>query len=320
MRRRVMVFLSVAALAVAVGLSPVVMADEPPPRPVLRVGLGGAFFGDYWPAEVDLMVTADDPETVETPDIAVTVTTDAEGSFQLDWFAGLQAGWFITVTDGEITQSHTVRNISITGVDTANDIIYGTADPNTVVDYAGNPEHGQGGHTVANSNGEWSIDLTGVYDIPPRTPVVALQIDDYLCYQPNPYCDGDFTYTNFWTGKCLGLQPTMGAFFTDAGETVWGTAGDDVIVGGSGNDIINGRGGNDRICGGPGNDTINGGPGNDRVQGETGYDTLWGGSGKDVLSGGPGNDSAHGGSGIDTANGGPGTDTCVAETERFCEL
>ena len=67
------------------------------------------------------------------------------------------------------------------------------------------------------------------------------------------------------------------------GETLNGTAGDDVICG---------LGGNDTIYGGTGNDTIYGGTGNDRVNGGLGDDELLGDAGADTLSGGPGADTA----------------------------
>nr|WP_305883471.1 calcium-binding protein [Chromobacterium sp. IIBBL 290-4] len=60
--------------------------------------------------------------------------------------------------------------------------------------------------------------------------------------------------------------------FTNASES---------IVGSANNDSINGMGGDDSIQGGQGNDTLNGGDGND---------TLNGGQGDDYLDGGAGND------------------------------
>ncbi|MFH1330233.1 MAG: hypothetical protein ABIJ48_06255 [Actinomycetota bacterium] len=119
---------------------------------------------------------------------------------------------------------------------------------------------------------------------------------------------------------CLGREATL-VGTNPAGETLHGTAGDDVIVGLGGNDIIIGYGGNDRICGGGGNDTISPGPGNDRVRGGPGADILRGGGGADVMRGDAGPDRLFGGAGNDRLDGGLGIDTCASgETLSGCEV
>ncbi|MDO9468308.1 MAG: tandem-95 repeat protein [Thiobacillus sp.] len=86
---------------------------------------------------------------------------------------------------------------------------------------------------------------------------------------------------------------------TQAGQTLNGTNGNDLIRGYAGNDTINGGDGNDMIYGGAGNDTLNGGNGNDWLYGGVGTDTLNGGGGNDTLIGGAGNDTLTGGLGAD---------------------
>ena len=54
---------------------------------------------------------------------------------------------------------------------------------------------------------------------------------------------------------------------TNAGETLNGTAGNDLILGFGGNDTLNGLGGNDILVGGEGSDTLNGNEGNDILVG-----------------------------------------------------
>ena len=135
---------------------------------------------------------------MEAPDIAVTLTTDAGGNFMYQGFPGRWPGWFITVTDGEITKTHTVRDISITYVDPATDIMRGTADPGTVVDYVGCTGYAEGITTVADSRGEWFADVSGVCDITPGSRVVALQIDDSSSPDYQLYgADGDFTHVGW---------------------------------------------------------------------------------------------------------------------------
>ncbi|MGW0821996.1 calcium-binding protein [Streptomyces sp. NPDC002845] len=126
--------------------------------------------------------------------------------------------------------------------------------------------------------------------------------------------------------------------------SIYGGAGNDVLVGsawsvlygGSGNDRIRGGGGvwglgsfggpgNDTlICrsachGGTGDDKLSGGTegientmygdaGNDKLYGWAGNDVLYGGKGHDKLYGGKGNDTLWGNSGNDVLYGGPGAD------------
>ncbi|ATE76348.1 retention module-containing protein [Pseudomonas frederiksbergensis] len=68
-----------------------------------------------------------------------------------------------------------------------------------------------------------------------------------------------------------------------AGHTLTGTSGDDVLIAGTGNNIINAGDGNDVLTAGSGNNEMHGGAGND---------LLFSGPGNDLLDGGTGNDTA----------------------------
>lgn len=123
---------------------------------------------------------------------------------------------------------------------------------------------------------------------------------------------------------------------SEAGDTLIGGAGNDVISGGSaettsGRDSITGGAGNDTITGGgegiadatnpfqasqgdtisggDGNDSIDGGAGHDSITGDAGQDTISGGNDGDSLNGGADNDSIYGGAGKDSIIGGTGADT-----------
>ncbi len=151
------------------------IVGQPPSFLVFRDWYG--LNGSGWPAEIDLQVTADDPTTVTNPDIELTIATDAEGFFEGGWFPGLQPGWLITVTAGELGMTHTVRAISITDADIATNIVRGTADPGTEVwvDVNG----GAGGmYATSGGSGEWVADFSGVYDIVAGTEVGAQQTDE----------------------------------------------------------------------------------------------------------------------------------------------
>ncbi len=88
------------------------------------------------------------------------------------------------------------------------------------------------------------------------------------------------------------------------GETLDGTASDDVICGLGGTDSINGLGGADTLVGGSQNDTINGGAGDDTIFGRAGSDTITGGPDRDNIFGSEGCDTLSGGSEADTILGG----------------
>jgi Dipeptidyl peptidase IV (DPP IV) N-terminal region/RTX calcium-binding nonapeptide repeat (4 copies)/WD40-like Beta Propeller Repeat len=94
-----------------------------------------------------------------------------------------------------------------------------------------------------------------------------------------------------------------------AGCTLWGTAGNDLLVGTDGNDVICGLGGDDTLIGLGGTDRLIGGDGNDWLAGGLQYDYLYGGAGNDVI------DARDGGP--DLVYGGPGTDTAVVDGGRL---
>ncbi|MGR4975001.1 retention module-containing protein [Pseudomonas sp. LARHCG127] len=68
-----------------------------------------------------------------------------------------------------------------------------------------------------------------------------------------------------------------------AGHTLTGTSGDDVLLAGNGDDVLNAGGGNDTLSAGSGNNTLQGGAGDD---------VLYSGAGNDLLDGGSGHDTA----------------------------
>jgi Ca2+-binding RTX toxin-like protein len=99
-----------------------------------------------------------------------------------------------------------------------------------------------------------------------------------------------------------------------------------IAHGGDGNDRVDGHGlvdslygdaGDDVVIAGPGNDGVAGGPGDDELHGGDGSDNLYGGEGTDVLDGGGGDGVSRGTTGYaiagarlfrDNLDGGPGAD------------
>jgi hypothetical protein len=76
-------------------------------------------------------------------------------------------------------------------------------------------------------------------------------------------------------------DPVVAQFNIEAGIT---------LNGGNGQDILNGKSGDDTINGGNGDDVLYGNRGNDTLMGSNGNDVLIGGLGKDTLTGGRGSD------------------------------
>jgi VCBS repeat-containing protein len=107
------------------------------------------------------------------------------------------------------------------------------------------------------------------------------------------------------------LIGTVGADTIDAlagNDYVTGLGGGDLIRGGDGFDSLVGDSGDDVIEGGNDDDYLYGGDGNDQMSGQAGADVLFGEAGDDSLSGGDGNDSLDGADGDDSLEGGDGQD------------
>ena len=99
-------------------------------------------------------------------------------------------------------------------------------------------------------------------------------------------------------------------------DTLCGAEGNDTISGGSGNDLIGGDAGNDKVIGDSGNDIVLGGEGNDFLAGGSGNDQLFGQEGNDRAFGDAGNDVVVGGAGNDRLHGGPGRDILIGGEGR----
>ncbi len=86
----------------------------------------------------------------------------------------------------------------------------------------------------------------------------------------------------------------------NAGDALWGQAGDDKIYGTNGDDVAGGGTGDDfmRMLGG--DDTLFGGPGNDAISKSSGSGVFFGGEGDDVITASFESDTIWGGAGDDT--------------------
>src|SRR5262245_42373898 len=134
------------------------------------------------------------------------------------------------------------------------------------------------------SDGSWTI--TGNWE---TTDPAGTSITAFASELANAMLGSDVSlYANVHTNNNGGgeIRGQLVTIATDAGETVNGT---------SGNDILPGLGGDDTIHGGTGNDTLDGGTGTDTMAGGTGNDIYVVDNTGDVVTenAGEGNDIVH---------------------------
>jgi len=122
--------------------------------------------GWQWPLGATVNLEIDDPATTlinpDYTDSAIVVVADWDPTqtwFNIE-FAGaydLKPGDLVTVTDGNTTKQHTVVNLGFTQVDTNTDQVFGTADPDQLVNiwtcWENDPCINR--DETADSNGEW---------------------------------------------------------------------------------------------------------------------------------------------------------------------
>jgi uncharacterized repeat protein (TIGR02543 family) len=89
----------------------------------------------------------------------------------------IPVGYVVSITDGVSTKTHTVINAQITGINSDTDVITGISVPNSIVEIGIEDGYYE---TAADENGDWFINLNGVYDIALDTRVqVGVSDADY---------------------------------------------------------------------------------------------------------------------------------------------
>ena len=130
--------------------------------------------GWEWPLAAMIHLAIDDPTTGANPDFeqdqpVVITPWDANGRWVQFNFNGqydLKVGDVVTLSDGVTPRTHTVRNLSITGVDEDTNIVSGTADASEIV-YVWPHATGQQVESIVGSGGTWDADFTGIFDLVP---------------------------------------------------------------------------------------------------------------------------------------------------------
>lgn len=117
----------------------------------------------------------------QTSDVFEMVVFDTLGIFDL------QAGQYISMTDGSTYKDHQVTSLTVAGADAATDEVTGTADPGTQVEVF---EYGAFNSLLvsADASGDWVADFTGTIDLQPGDDGDAVQYD----------LDGDYTWV-YWS-------------------------------------------------------------------------------------------------------------------------
>ncbi|KZN40342.1 hypothetical protein N483_17470, partial [Pseudoalteromonas luteoviolacea NCIMB 1944] len=103
------------------------------------------------------------------------------------------------------------------------------------------------------------------------------------------FSDSKIKVVELADGTVLDLASIEGSV-TDASNVVMGTEAGESIYTSDPDEVLLGLDGNDRLYGRAGDDRLHGGAGDDRLKGQIGNDILDGGAGNDALYGGAGND------------------------------
>lgn len=156
--------------------------------------------GWEWPLGANIHLTIDDPATGANPDYEddqqVVVTPWDPNvrwvQFNFNGQYDMKVGDVVTLTDGLTPRTHTVRNLSITGVNQDTEIVSGMADEGATV-YVWPHATGQQLEVTAGAGGIWQADFTGIFDIAPGEGGRAEIRDDagnataVDWYVPNPH-------------------------------------------------------------------------------------------------------------------------------------
>lgn len=251
-------------------------------------------------------------------------------------------GIFVTLTDAPIKNA--MFDLNATGDKYAN-TIWGNSGDNVIKGMKGNDTlyGGAGNDTIYGGVGDDTVVGNRVYNINATVngyPFEFDSIDDFATYLKKAGAMSDKvgdplkqrldkierqTITGDYT-DITALFDAVQANLPNGVNTLYGDAGNDIIIGGEEADLIYGGKGNDyvyagdgrnAVYAGAGNDVLVGGYDNDRLFGDAGNDYIFGLEDDDTIDGGAGNDHIYGGSGSDRIETGKGNDTIYFEGLNF---
>jgi hypothetical protein len=146
----------------------------------------GQVHGGQWPLGTDVTLEIDDPGNGVGVDYSETLAPE-EAEWDPDQtFVGfdtagagwtLEAGQLVSMSNGDVTKTHTVTDLEITVVDEAADIVSGTTSSGFGSVSVDIYDDG-GGLDVPVVAGAWLADFSGMWDIAPGTNGEAHEYDD----------------------------------------------------------------------------------------------------------------------------------------------
>lgn len=246
----------------------------------------------------NLTVTAVSSNPALIPNPAVTYTSpDSTGTLSYTPVPNQSGTATITVTvtddggiaNGGVNTTTQTFTVTVNGATSPLPTTPGTAQ---IVDDPENP-----GQRVLVINGTSKLDVISVLRSGSNRTLVLVPLSGINRTYDNSSFDR-ILINAYESSDRIVLDPLL-----NKPATIYGGAGDDIILSGASNDVIYGGGGTDFIYGRGGNDVIIGEAGRDYLYGDDGDDVVVGGNDDDVIWGGAGDDVLNGGAGFDTVYG-----------------
>jgi len=201
-RRFFNVFVAVAITAMLLGVPLTAFADEPGPIAVAFIAKNRVV-GFHWPADVQVILTIDDPDNGPGVDYTEPQTSVSYGvdpwetkvDFYLSGFT-LEPEQVITLTDGNTIKEHIVTNLTFGGGNSVTDTVWGTADPGAVIEVIHLTDRSIFRRVTADQNGGWLADFAVAGDEPGEEKLYDFLSGDILMILQDDD-DGDHTQVDW---------------------------------------------------------------------------------------------------------------------------
>lgn len=173
----------IALIVILLGIPTNTFAQSPDPRVEVHLNQNGVF-GTQWPLGSIITLTVDDPSVGPGPEYSDTQEAAPywEPGFGSVWFElgsilRLRPGLTVSLTDGNITKEHVIRDVRVTDFDYDADTISGSGDPYGAIQvYVGGARR----DVVADQDGKWIANFSqpgdqdweyDIFDVNPGMPM-----------------------------------------------------------------------------------------------------------------------------------------------------